>query len=182
LLVRQALASAGLEGAVKTSGAKGVHIFVPVDDQTPIDELAGATRALAARTAALDPSLATTAFIVEDRGGRVFVDSTRSGPGGTVVAAYSPRLRPGVPVSFPVAWDELENITPADFTIHTALALLGDADPWAERLPKPQSLPADLVEEGRSIPIARVQAMHEGKRRKRAAEAKRAESNPPDTT
>jgi bifunctional non-homologous end joining protein LigD len=181
LLVREALASAGLEGAVKTSGAKGVHIFVPVDDQTPIDELAGATRALAARAAALDPSLATTAFIVEDRGGRVFVDSTRSGPGGTVVAAYSPRLRPGVPVSFPVAWDELENIKPADFTIHTAAPLLGDTDPWAERLPKPQSLPADLVEEGRSIPIARVQAMHEGKRRKRAAEAKQAESNPPET-
>jgi bifunctional non-homologous end joining protein LigD len=178
LLVREALASAGLEGAVKTSGAKGVHIFVPVDVQTPIDELAGATRALAARAAALDPSLATTAFIVEDRGGRVFVDSTRSGPGATVVAAYSPRLRPGVPVSFPVAWDELENIRPADFTIHTAVSLLGSADswadPWAERLPKPQSLPAELVEEGRSIPIARVQAMHEGKRRKRAAEARQA--------
>jgi bifunctional non-homologous end joining protein LigD len=171
LLVREALASAGLAGVVKTSGAKGVHIFVPVDEQTPIDELAGATRALAARAAALDPALATTAFIVEDRGGRVFVDSTRSGPGATVVSAYSPRLRPGVPVSFPVAWDELENVAPGDFTIRTAAKLLAGGDPWAERMPEPQTLPADLIEEGRSIPIARVQAMHEGKRRKRAAEA-----------
>ena len=60
-----------------------------------------ATRALAARAAALDPSVATTEFVREERGGKVFVDSTRAG-GATVVAAYSPRARPGVPVSFPV--------------------------------------------------------------------------------
>ena len=59
-------------------------------------------------------------------------------------------------------------MTPADFTVRTAAGLLGDADPWAAALPAPQPLPADLVEEGRGIPIARVQAMHEGKRRARA--------------
>ena len=84
------------------------------------------------------------------------------------MAAYSPRARPGVPVSFPVTWDELDHVTPADFTVHTAVALLGDGDPWHERMPAPQVLPADLVEEGHAIPIARVQAMHEGKRRARA--------------
>ena len=62
---------------------------------------AAATRAIAARAAALDPAIATTAFMKEDRGGKVFVDATRAG-GATVAAAYSPRLRPGVPVSFPV--------------------------------------------------------------------------------
>ena len=56
----------------------------------------------------------------EDRGGKVFVDSTRVG-GATVIAAYSPRVRPGVPVSFPVGWDDLDDVAPADFTVHTAL-------------------------------------------------------------
>jgi bifunctional non-homologous end joining protein LigD len=169
-LVRQALADAGLTGAVKTSGAKGVHVFVPVDIQTPIEDVVAATRAVAARAERIDPALATTAFIREDRGGKVFLDSTRAG-GATVVAAYSPRLRPGVPVSFPVAWDDVDRVTPADFTIHTALGLLGDGDPWADRMPEPQRLPEDLVAEGHTIPIARVQAMHEGKRRARARRA-----------
>jgi DNA ligase D-like protein (predicted polymerase) len=166
-LVRQALADAGLEGAVKTSGAKGLHVFVPIEAQATIDDAAASTRALAARAERLDPGLATTAFIREDRGGRVFVDATRTG-GATVVAAYSPRIRPGTPVSFPVAWDDLDRVAPADFTVHTAVPMLADRDPWADRMPNPQRLSADLIEEGHAIPLARVQAMHEGKRRARA--------------
>jgi bifunctional non-homologous end joining protein LigD len=167
-LVRQALADLGLEAAVKTSGAKGMHIVVPVVRDVSIEDVAAATRAIAVRAERLDPALATTAFIKEDRNGKVFLDSTRSG-GATVVAAYSPRIRPGVPVSFPVAWDDLDRVTPRDFTIHTALDLLGDRDPWAELMPEPQRLSAELLAEGHEIPIARVQAMHEGKRRARAA-------------
>jgi len=166
-LVEQALADSGLSGAVKTSGAKGLHVFVPLDDDQRIDDVAAATRALAARAERVDPGIATTAFIREDRGHRVFVDSTRAG-GATVVAAYSPRARPGLPVSFPVRWDRLDEITPRDFTVHTAPALLADSDPWQEAMPAPQRLPEDLVAEGHAIPVARVQAMHEGKRRARA--------------
>jgi bifunctional non-homologous end joining protein LigD len=166
-LVRQTLADVGLTGAVKTSGAKGVHVFVPIDSQATMDDMAAATRAIAARAERLDPALATTAFIREDRGGKVFLDSTRAG-GATVVAVYSPRIRPGVPVSFPVAWEELDRVTPADFTMHTAVRLLGDEDPWVSQMPEPQRLDSDLIEEGRAIPVARVQAMHEGKRRARA--------------
>ncbi|MGE5695510.1 MAG: DNA polymerase domain-containing protein [Candidatus Sericytochromatia bacterium] len=169
-LVRQALADCGLAGAVKTSGAKGLHVFVPVDDNAPVDDVAAATRALAARTETLDPALATTAFIVEDRAGKVFVDSTRTG-GATVVAVYSPRLRPGLPVSFPLEWSQLDGAAPADFTVHTAIEALAGRDPWAESLPAPQRLPSDLIEQGRRIPVARVAAMHEGKRRARARRA-----------
>jgi bifunctional non-homologous end joining protein LigD len=168
-LVRQALSDAGLAGAVKTSGAKGVHVFVPIDADVTIEDAAAATRALAARAERLDPSLATTAFIREDRQGKVFIDSTRAG-GATVVSAYSTRVRPGVPVSFPVGWDELDRVTPADFTVHSVVALIGDSDPWAEQMPESQRLDRDLVEEGREIPIARVQAMHEGKRRARRSQ------------
>jgi DNA ligase D len=170
LLVRQVLADSGLAGAVKTSGAKGVHVFVPIDDRTPVDDVAAATRALAARAESLHPALATTAFIVEDRAGKVFVDSTRAG-GATVVAAYSPRLRPGTPVSFPLDWSELDRVRPADFTVHTAIDALAGRDPWAELMSAPQRLPSDLIEHGRTIPVARVAAMHEGKRRARALRA-----------
>jgi DNA ligase D len=166
-LVREVLAEVGLAGAVKTSGAKGVHVFVPIEAQATIDEVAAATRAIAARAERLDPALTTTAYIREDRAGKVFLDSTRAG-GATVAAAYSPRVRSGVPVSFPLAWDELDRVAPADFTVHTAARLIADGDPWANEMPEPQRLDSDLIEEGRAIPVARVQAMHEGKRRARA--------------
>jgi bifunctional non-homologous end joining protein LigD len=172
-LVRQVLADAGLAGAVKTSGAKGVHVFVPLDGAAPAD-VAAATRAVAARAERLDPALATTAFIREDRHGKVFLDATRSG-GATVVAAYSPRVRAGVRVSFPVAWADLDGVSPDDFTIRTAPGLLDGGDPWAAAMPAPQPLDPGLIEEGHTIPVARVQAMHEGKRR---ARAKRAEGGP----
>jgi DNA ligase D-like protein (predicted polymerase) len=165
-LVARVLADTGMTGAAKTSGAKGVHVFVPLT-AAPMGDVAAATRAIAGRAEKLDPDLATTAFIKEERHGKVFLDSTRSG-GATVVAAYSPRIRPGAPVSFPVPWRDLAEVTPADFTIRSVPDLLGDADRWAELMPPPQTLPADLVAEGHEIPIARVQAMHEGKRRARA--------------
>jgi DNA ligase D-like protein (predicted polymerase) len=170
LLVRQALDDAGLGAGVKTSGAKGVHVFVPLTDDAEIPDVAAATRALAARAARLDPAVATTEFVREERGGKVFVDSTRAG-GATVVAAYSPRVRPGLPVSFPVTWEQLEQVRPGDFTVRTAVERLPDDDPWAAAMAAPQRLPDDLVAEGHEIPVARVVAMHEGKRRKREAQA-----------
>jgi bifunctional non-homologous end joining protein LigD len=166
-LVHQALDEAGMAGAVKTSGAKGVHIFVPLAPGTSPEDAAAATRAIAVRAERIDPDLATTAFVKDERKGKVFLDSTRAG-GATVVAAYSPRIRPGVPVSFPIAWDDLDRVLPADFTIHNAAALLDGTDPWVEHMPAPQQLDADLLAEGHTIPVARVQAMHEGKRRARA--------------
>jgi DNA ligase D len=168
-LVKRVLDDIGMAGAVKTSGSKGVHIFVPLADAA-VEDVAAATRALAARAERLDPELATTAFIREDRHGKVFLDSTRAG-GATVVAAYSPRVRPGLTVSFPVAWDDLDKVKPADFTVHTALKKLGTNDPWSDAMPEPQTLDAGLIEEGHTIPIARVAAMHEGKRR--AAKARK---------
>src|SRR3954463_641551 len=118
-LVRRALEDTGLSGALKTSGSKGVHVFVPLAAEVGIEDAAAATRALAARAERLDPDVATTAFIKEDREGKVFLDSTRAG-GASIACAYSPRARPGVPVSFPVSWSDLDAIVPADFTLRTA--------------------------------------------------------------
>ena len=164
-LVRQALTDVGLAGAVKTSGAKGAHVYVPIEASG--DDAAAATRAIAVRAERLDPDLTTTAFVKDEREGKVFLDSTRA-HGASVVAAYSPRVRPGATVSFPVPWDELDAITPADFTVRTVPAMVNGLQPWAGQMPGPQTLSRDLVEEGHEIPIARVQAMHEGKRRARA--------------
>ena len=169
-LVRQILSDVGMAALAKTSGAKGMHVVVPLASGASVGDVAAATRAVAARAERLDPQLTTTAFVVEERGGKVFLDATRAG-GATVVAAYSPRVRPGVPVSFPVAWDDLADVSPADFTIATVPRLLGDADPWTALMPPPQVLDHGLVEEGHTIPVARVAAMHEGKRRARARRA-----------
>jgi bifunctional non-homologous end joining protein LigD len=170
LLVRQVLSDVGMTAMVKTSGAKGVHVVVPLSPGQSAVDVAAATRALAARAERLDPKLTTTAFVVEERGGKVFLDATRAG-GATVVAAYSPRVRPGVPVSFPLAWDDLADASPAEFTIATVPRLLGDADPWTTLMPRPQTVDRGLVEEGHTIPVARVAAMHAGKRRARARRA-----------
>jgi bifunctional non-homologous end joining protein LigD len=169
-LVRRVLEDAGMATMAKTSGAKGVHVVVPLAPGQSAVDTAAATRAVAARAERLDPQLTTTAFLVVERGGKVFLDSTRAGV-ATVVAAYSPRIRAGVPVSFPVAWDDLADVSPADFTIATVPETLGDADPWASLMPPPQALDQGLVEEGHTIPIARVAAMHAGKRRARARRA-----------
>jgi bifunctional non-homologous end joining protein LigD len=170
-LVRAALAELTLEGGVKTSGSKGLHVYVPVNRELSMPDAAAATRAIAERAARLDPEIATTAFMKEDRGGKVFIDATRVG-WASVISAYSPRVRPGTPVSFPVAWDDLEAVSPRDFTIRTAVSQLGSRDPWAEQMPPPQALSASLIEEGASIPGGRVQAMYEGRRRARAARSK----------
>ncbi len=127
-LVRRALDDVGLDGAVKTSGAKGVHVFVPLVAGTSAEDAAAATRAIARRAELLDPAVATTAFVKADRAGKVFVDATRTG-GATVAAAYSPRARPGVPVSFPVAWDELDAVVPGEMTVLTVARPAGRRRP-----------------------------------------------------
>ncbi|MDT4929158.1 MAG: hypothetical protein QOF92_2025, partial [Pseudonocardiales bacterium] len=137
-------------------GSKGVHVFVPVTGAST-EEVALATRALAVRTEALDQTVATTAFIKADREGKVFIDSTRAG-GASVAAAYSP---------------DLADVAPADFTVRTAPALVGDADPWTALMPAPQRVPAELVEHGRTIPAARAQALHEELRRHHRGEGHR---------
>ncbi len=171
-LVHAALSECGLRAAVKTSGAKGLHVIVPVHG-VAVDDAAAVTRALAARAERLDPSAATTAFVIAERDGKVYVDPTRAG-GGSLACAYSPRARPGVPVSFPVAWEDLDAVTPGTPTVRSAsavLAGLGGRDPWREALPAPQALPEHLLAEGRAIPVPRVVAMHEGLRRARALRA-----------
>ena len=101
-LVRRALTDVGLVGAVKTSGAKGVHVFVP-DRRRRVARGRRRCHPCASRRGPSDsiPTSRRRRSSKRTASGKVFVDSTRAG-GATVVAAYSPRVRPGVPVSFPL--------------------------------------------------------------------------------
>src|SRR5205814_10281132 len=135
------------EGAATTSGAKGVHVYVPLQRRHDYREVDRAAHAIAALAVEAEPDLITTEFRKADRGGRVFLDATRIGPGKHVVAAYSPRARAGGTVSFPVPWKDLERIAPQDFTIANVPGLIGSADPWRELMPAAQRLPASLTRE-----------------------------------
>lgn len=74
-------------------------------------------------------------------------------------------------MSFPRAVGRSRTVAPGDFTIHTAPRLLSGADLWADGMPGPQPVGTDPIGEGRAIPVPRIQAMHEGKRRARARRA-----------
>lgn len=146
LAMREVLNGAGLEGAAKTSGSKGVHIYVPLVRRHDYGAVRTAAVRLAGRLEERLPDLVTTEFKKANRGGRVLVDTWRNAPGAHVIAPYSPRLRAEGTVSFPVPWERLASVRPADFTIATVPPLLaGGRDPWRELLPAPQTLPAPLT-------------------------------------
>lgn len=146
LAMRDVLREAGLDGAAKTSGSKGVHIYVPLRRRHHYGAVRRAAVLLGGRLEERLPDLVTTEFKKANRGDRVLVDTWRNAPGAHVIAPYSPRLRAEGTVSFPVPWERLASVRPTDFTIATVLPFLaGGRDPWRELLPAPQALPASLA-------------------------------------
>ena len=145
LATGEVLRELGIEGCVKTSGAKGLHVYVPLQRRYDYRRVRGAALAIASRVAEREPSMVTVEFKKTERGGRVFLDYTRTQMGMHVVAPYSPRATPGATVSFPVAWKDVERIDPGDFTIRTVPKLLQrDGDPWKALCPALQTLPAQI--------------------------------------
>jgi bifunctional non-homologous end joining protein LigD len=145
LLVRDVLSGHGVSACAKTSGAKGVHVYVPLKRTRGYGAVARAARRVADLVAEHEPDLATTEFMKANRAGKVFLDFTRIGPGKHMAAPYSVRARPGATVSFPVSWPDLERIQPRDFTIRNAPELIAKRDPWRAVCPDPQTLPDDLT-------------------------------------
>ena len=143
-LVKEVLKAAGLSGAAKTSGAKGIHVFVPLQRRYDYREVRAAADEVARRVEERAPHRATTEFRIAQRGDRLFLDAGRNAPGAHIVAAYSPRARPAASVSYPVSWEELERIRPEDFTIENVPALLERGDRWKELMPPAQALPNEL--------------------------------------
>ena len=140
-VVREALAELDLTAAVKTSGAKGVHLYMPLQRRHGYDRVREVAFTLGERVRERIPDLATTEFKKADRGRRVYLDAGRNAPGAHVVAPYSPRARPGAPVSFPVSWKDLRRIHPQNFTITNVPKILErKGNLWATLMPEPQSL------------------------------------------
>jgi bifunctional non-homologous end joining protein LigD len=147
MVLKEVLDEVGLEGLPKTSGGKGVHVYVPLRRRYDYAKVRAAAFAIGSRVEERLPGEATTEIRVASRGGRVFMDAGRNAPGAHVIAPYSPRARPGAPVSFPVLWDDLKSVKPRDFTIRNVPTLLEEEDLWKTLMPRPQALPRGLLAE-----------------------------------
>jgi bifunctional non-homologous end joining protein LigD len=132
--VAERLKQAGLVPFVKTSGGKGLHVVAPLTPKAQWPQVKAFTKAIADAMAADSPERYVATIAMAKRRGRILIDYLRNQRGATAVAPYSPRARPGAPVSMPLHWDELgPAIGPAYFTVANAPArLAAAADPWAD--------------------------------------------------
>jgi bifunctional non-homologous end joining protein LigD len=145
LRLREALAALDLRGYAKTSGGRGLHVYLPLAPGHTFEEVRAWVRALAARLAAAHPDLVAVARGATHRGGLVTVDYAQNSIGRNTAAPYTVRARPGAPVSAPVTWEEVAagGFVPEDLTMRTAperVRRLGD--PFAAVLAGGQRLPA----------------------------------------
>lgn len=145
-LAREVLGEAGLRAAVKTSGAKGLHLFVPLQRRYDYGAVRLAAVRIAERIAERDPELSTMEFRRASRGDRVYLDVGRNAPGAHIVAPYSPRARPAATVSFPATWESLTRVRPEDFVLRNVPRLLKrEGDRWRQLMPERQTLPKTLL-------------------------------------
>ncbi len=140
--VGKVLRGIGLRPYLKTSGATGLHVFVPVKPGYTYGQTSGFCEAIATHVASEHKDIATVERAVSRRGSRVYVDHGQNRKGQTVVPAYVVRPRPGAPVSTPLDWDELEtDLDPVRFNIKTMPARLGRlGDLFQGTLRDPQDL------------------------------------------
>ncbi|WP_252273341.1 DNA ligase D [Pseudomonas subflava] len=123
----------GLQAFLKTSGGKGIHIIVPLARRAGWDEVKGFAKAVAQFMTRQLPERFTATSGPKNRVGKIFIDYLRNGRGASTVAAYSVRARPGLPVSVPIARDELDGLRSAQqWTIHNLQERLDGLrdDPW----------------------------------------------------
>jgi bifunctional non-homologous end joining protein LigD len=120
-LIREALESFELQSHVKTSGADGIHVLVPIARRHGFDETYAFAELLSRRLEAEHPGEVTTEWLKRKRSG-VLVDHRQNGWGKTIASVYSVRPKPGAPVSTPLRWDELtEAVRPRDYPMAVAL-------------------------------------------------------------
>jgi bifunctional non-homologous end joining protein LigD len=123
-LLHELLDTLGLRSYVKTSGADGIHVLVPITRRYGFDETYAFAEAVSRRLEAEHPGVVTTEWLKRKREG-VLLDHRQNGHGKTLASVYSVRPKPTAPVSTPLAWDELtEDVTPERFTMAVALERL----------------------------------------------------------
>ena len=103
----------------KTSGGRGVHIYVRIEPRWTFTDVRHAAIAFGRELERRLPDQVTTKWWKEERGRRIFVDYNQNARDRTIASAYSVRPKAGAPVSAPVSWDELPDVAPEDFTVAT---------------------------------------------------------------
>ncbi|HEX5468456.1 MAG TPA: non-homologous end-joining DNA ligase [Gaiellaceae bacterium] len=153
-LVREALEALDLRSYVKTSGADGIHVLVPITRRSTFEETYEFAERVSRSLEEAHPGLVTTEWLKRKRRG-VLVDHRQNGWGKTIASVYSVRPRPGAPVSTPLRWDELtEDVTPRRFGMQDVLERVSrDGDLYEAVLRGGQSLAAALRE---------IRARHKG--------------------
>ena len=116
---RALLDELGYTGFPKTSGGRGVHVYVRIERRWTFTDVRHAAIAFGRELERRLPDEVTTKWWKEERGERIFIDYNQNARDRTIASAYSVRPKPGAPVSAPVTWDELADVEPEDFTVAT---------------------------------------------------------------
>ena len=139
--LRRLLDELGIVGYPKTTGNRGLHVYVRLEPRWDSYQVRSAAVAAARELERRRPELITAAWWKEERGRRVFVDFNQNAPHKTVFGAWSVRARPGAQVSAPLTWDEVDTLHPDELTIASVPArLAANGDPWEGIDEQPQSL------------------------------------------
>ena len=139
--VRMLLDELGVVARPKTTGNRGLHVYVRLQPRWSSYQVRAAAVAVARELERRRPELITAAWWKEERGERVFLDFNQNAPHKTVFGAWSVRARPGAQVSAPLTWGEVEQYVPDELTLATVPQLLEErGDPWADIAEEPQSL------------------------------------------
>ncbi len=155
LLVRAFLDQLGLSAFIKTSGGKGLHIVVPVRAHYGWDSVKAFSQAIVAHLATTIPQRFVQKSGPANRVGKIFIDYLRNGRGATTVAAWSARARPGLGISVPFGWDELDAVTSGDrWTVQSAHTRLDKGnDPWRDYRKSAHSLTPAMKQLGFAPPL-----------------------------
>lgn len=139
--LRALLDEVGVIGFPKTTGNRGLHVYVRLEPRWDAYEVRSAAVAIARELERRNPQVITAAWWKEERGERVFVDYNQNAPHKTVFGAWAVRARRGAQVSTPLTWDEVDELHPDELTIPVVARLLDErGDPWAAIADAPQSL------------------------------------------
>lgn len=139
--VKEVLDALQLISFPKTSGSRGMHIFVPLRVGPTAEVVLAFSESLVARIAAAHPKELTVEHSIAGRGDRVYLDPFRNGSVQTVVSPYSVRRKPHAPVSTPLSWSEVKpSLDPAQFNLGNFRARLKRKDPWADFFKSRQTL------------------------------------------
>ena len=129
---RTLLAELGYTGFPKTSGGRGIHVYVRIEPRWSFTDVRHAAIAFGRALERRLPEEVTTSWWKEQRGSRIFIDYNQNARDRTIACAYSIRAKPGAPVSAPVSWEELPEVAPEQFTVASMPARFARTDPHAE--------------------------------------------------